>query len=775
MKTANRTSSIFYNYSAAFVFLALLLVGAGIYAYFSIPRTLEPDTTFPYASIEAKLPGVTAEELEKMVTLPVEQKLRQIGDVVNFHSSTYDGYMQILIEVEDTGLLDDTIKQLKVEMDFLHQQLSRTIIGLEGPSLNQSMDSHSDLIVGIPVPADQFEASYDAIQVLSDSLADLPEVDKTKLIGRKEAQLVVEYLDKDLDGTGLTPTKLRNYLSTQSFLATGGYYTKDGILSPVQVDARLKSLDDLKNLDVMDTTDGGVSTLQRLLDVKKEYSELFAHSVTVDGKPGVCLAITRNKTVAPSLFSQSCQQLLTEKCHALGLEKPEVLIDNSVFINRDVHDLRNGLIISAVIVFIILVIILGFQAGSIVAVMIPTCIFSTLTVLHLLGYSLNLVTLAGLIIAIGVIVDNHVVISQSVSYKVNMGIAHSTALTDSLRKLTTPLLVATLTTIVGFVPVVLADHDAGRYVSELLPVVAVALGFSLIYAFFITPMICRKGHRRKPYILFLEQQYSRLMTRLCKFQITTCVTVILVVLLGIGILRTLPVSFFPTKNRPILVLEMQHPFGRSVNYSRKEMDAFSSRIAPLVGKWRTNDRSFSWMTFAGRGLPRITRNMIEQPATPNYSVSVFSFADEKQMNAAKQELEPYLQKLNADIITRLAPITVGPQLRWPVKLIVSGSRVVLEEQQKQILETLQTTSGVTNVHSSSGTPVKKLVVIPKRKEAAARGITAAEIAMSMSAVLNGIPCMELNCAGQPLPVILRPKIIGTDPELKIRDAYVYPQ
>lgn len=763
------------------LFGALLLLGAGVLALFHLKREIEPRLRLDYAVVTASLPGSSAQELAETVTLPVENELRRTAGVATFDSRTVDGLAVFTVKFDKHA--GDTLEireRLRNRLAELRTSLSGNIVGLTGPRIDDTAATPCDFVAGIAAPEGDLAKLRAALPEVTRALRASPLVGDIDVTGLPADRIVVSYNDAELADAGFSPQLVAGMLKSQSFVAPGGYFDDAKTLAGVHTDARLKTLDDLRAVGVLDPVTGRATALDRILDVKVEARTPAAPVVTVAGKPGIRLAVTRAAGADLEKFSAAVRAALETSGTKAGLAKPVVLLDNAAFIRDDYRGFTDGLLTGGVILLVLLVAFMGLRTGALVALTVPLVVLCTLAALLLFGFKLNIVVLAALTIATGVVVDNHIVVAQFVSRRLKRGDARPVALAETFRVLAGPLLAATLVAVAGFLPVLLADHLAGEYLADIVPVMAIALFFSYLFAFTLTPFLCGASNAETGFVAKLEHGYIAALTRILGKPGRVLVVATVVSAAGIALFATRPSSFFPANDRTLLAVEILRPAGTSQNAVAADLAAVDARIADTLQKTGTAAGA-SRLTLAGGGIPRFSENMAPAFAAPNSGVALIAFdtpaATEKFRYAFGKDFA------SPGAVVRLRAIGGGPQAAWPVKVVLHGSPEALAVAAPKAEEFLTFTAeekalgvfpGLSGAHRETGGDIAKWRVTPKRRESADKAVTPADTALALNSVVNGLPCFEIGSGDLAMPVIVRAKRTSADPADNLKDAYVYP-
>lgn len=767
----------------ALLAFVMAMTVAGVWAFRSLPRRLEPQIRSEVAAIELQLPGVSADEFELLLTRRVEEDLLSAPMVRDVRSQTRDGAAILLVTAAgDRNQRDAVFQGLDERLTRLREELAPQFLGLIGPRLRRPAAQNAELLLYVARKSDatvpdarppQAPPTTDA-QVLAGQLRRLAEVATVETVGAPDEQILLTYEDRDLSDARLAPARLRDYLRAQSFTAPGGYVTRDGAVLPIETAARLTSVAQLEQLAVRDPQDGRPVNLKRLVDIQRTTVEPAMEIVQHDGVPAICLGVVRADRVAIDRFANSVREVVTE----FRGEHPDlacdVIVSQPELVNGELHRFHVNLAQSFVIILLLLVVVLGWRTGIAVAVVVPIVVFTSFILLRMGGLWLDLVTLSSLVLVLGMLVDNHIVIAERIHRLRQQGTDHRVAIRTALRELWAPLLAASATTVFGFLPVYLADHLVGEYVRALFWVVLISLSVSLVFCLCVTPMLLSEGRARttqparpKPTL------YAAVVRALCRASLPLLLLIAAACAFGIDYLMHAERVFFPAPSRPLWMLQVEHPHGtesRGTERANAGLDAFLRTEATLP----EGGVLAEWTTFIGRTAPAFQASLPVQRFAPHYAQILLGLRDGVDPAPFAQRLHDWMAAQTDGVRRRLHPIRLGAQLDWPIEVTLMGPETDLPAAAERVADHLRGLD-CRDVTFDRGSPVRKVRLLPDRTKLAERNLSAADLTLAMHSVLHGLPVFEMAIDGQHLPVMLKAKTRRKDQLEALKDAYVYPE
>ena len=749
--------------------LVLFMLAGGLFALWQLPRSEDPPILFRYAVVQAYFPGASASRVESQVTGRIENALRQIPEIEFINSVSRTHAAGIIIKIHDRyNDLPPIWDKLRRKIDDVRSTLPS---GVKQLVFNDEFGEVFGIIVTLAGPEDQdggvkflFEDLQAHARKLRGKLLDLEDVAKVELIGVRKEQIALEYDDMEMAQAGLSAGHLKLFLDSRQSIAPGGTILQGEKRILVETGGEPGSIDDLLNLPFVIPDTGDEFYLGDVVDIRRELASPAVEIMKSSGRLCVGLAISLTD-------GGNIEKLGREVLAALDRYRSsaptELVIDTVAFepdrVTWKVNRFFINLLQSLIIVGVILILTLGLRAGSVIAGVIPMVILAALAVMLVHGDTLNQVALAGFIVVLGILVDNHIVISERILRLRDAGMERLEAALFATRELCGPLLTAFLCTVSGFLPIFLAQSSAGEYASSLFIVVTITLLCSQVYGFTVTPALSLrifkvKGTggvtlRERPGYRF----YHRLLSAFLRRRAVVLLLAAAVFAISLFCFRLLPKTFFPPSDRPIFSLELEFPAGTAIEHTSEAADILDHFVRDnLMAEDNGENGITNWAMFIGRNAPRFILNHRPRIYIPELAYGLFNVTSVKTIPSMIEQLEEFSRKRFPEARVRILPLEAGPAVGFPVKVRISGEDIagifsIVDETK----EKLGAISGVRNINDDWGPPLKKIRVLPDQEKAARAGVSVQDLSIALQALLTGLPAADLREEGGPTPLIVR--------------------
>ncbi len=755
------------------VLVGVLALGfLGEHAFRELPRRLEPEPSTSFALVEAYLPGVAAAELEKIVTERIESELLGLPEVEGCRSETRDGAVAVVVD-RDAGTGGDW-SDVRARVDRLRESMATEIVGLDGPNLRVPAPDRPEAIVAVIAADGATGPPVVAATGLAERLERTDGVRRVDLIGRPSERIVLEYDDRELAGTGMSPMKLRDYLRAQNVTAAGAYLETTERIAPIGTEARLLSFEALAHLAVRDPADGDPVSLTRLFDVRREPFRPTREEVRANGRAAVVISVYRAERFDQVAFARGVEDVVSAAGGDDGAAV-EVIVFQPAVVASEVARFRSNVTQTFVVILVLLVLALGIRGGLAVAAVVPLVVLTSIIVLYHGGFALDVVLLSSLILVLGLLVDNHVVVAERIQRLRESGLTHDEAVARATRDLFGPLLAASATTVFGFLPIVLTDDPIGSYVSALFWIVLVTLSVSLVFCFLVTPVLVKQRDvptRERPGPS--ERLYRRALHVLFPLWAPLTAVVVLTCFFGFRFLESADQVFFPASSRPLWSLEIEYPAGTAL----ERTSGAARRLETLLDEQHLDGRGAvaGHVTFLGRTCPPFQASVPMRRFAPHYAQVLIEVDPARGERALERRLRAWIEEegANAEARLRLRPIRLGGEFEWPIQVEIVGPDERLHEAAAAAALALESRDAI-HVSTDWGTPIRKVKVVPNREGLAGRDLTAADLTAAMHAALFGIPLFDVVEHDARVPVFLAARATRDDELETLRDAYVYPQ
>ena len=561
--------------------LILFVVIGGLIAFFNLPRFEDPKIPFRYAFITTLYPGASVERMETLVTERIEEILSEIPEIEFINGESRKNASGIVVKIQDR------YTQVKPVWDRIRRKLDRlknTLPeGVQGPFFNDEYGEVFGTIIAVTGKDLTFPEIRRVTLALRKKLLRLEEVSKVITLGDQEEQIVVQYDDAEMAEIGLSPLHLKSFLEAQNVIAPGGSIRQGDTRVAVESRNDLNSVEAVEDLQVSLPEEEDIFALGELLDISREIRHPPMSILRSSGARGIGLAVSLRQGGNIEKLGRDVRRVVDDYMAEVSSDVEfQFVAFEPERVTYRVNQFFIDLLQSLVIVMVILMLALGLRTGSIVASMMPLVILATLAVMLGLKLNINLVALAAFIVVLGIMVDNHIVISERILTLREKGESSHRAAIAATSQLYAPLLTATATTIAGFLPIYLAESSSGEYVTPLFEVVTIALICSTFFAFTVTPLLSLRLFKIAPqsaastFWKLLYRFYRNILLALMPRPLLALSVLFLLFLLSLYTFRFVPTIFFPPSDRPVFTLELEFPSGTVIE--KTEEAASQDRI-----------------------------------------------------------------------------------------------------------------------------------------------------------------------------------------------------
>ncbi len=742
------------------IVLLIILVLGGFGAYFNLSQAEDPGFTVRTALVQTYFPGASPERVELLVTDKIEKVIQEIPELDSISSSSRTGLSIIYVNIkEEYKNMRPIWDKLRRKVDKVKSSLPD---GIYGPEVNDEFGDVFGQI--ITITGEGF--SYAELKAVADDVRDellrIEDVAKVEIYGAQEEKIFVEYNNARLAEIGMPPALLADILKSTNIINPGGDISTGFERIVLEPSGSFQSMEELKRTIIQVPASGKVMFLEDLAKVRRGYIEPPRSKMRSTGIDCLGLAISMREGGKIVQLGKRIKRAIR---HLQGLYPIGIEFDFIAFQPADVHkivnDFMNNLIQAVVIVIIVMLITLGIRTGLVVATLIPMAILMTFLIMGIFDKGLNQVSLASLIIALGLLVDNAIVMSESIMVRRQNGEDPKTAAINSANELKIPLLTSSLTTCAAFLPFFMAKSSMGEYVGDLFVVVSFTLLSSWILAITIIPLFCvyllkpKSGKiefNSKFYVL-----YRRIIVFMLKHRIMTMICVCVFFSLSIYGLKWVPKIFMPQSDNPIMTVELPLPIGTPIEKTEKMFTQLESFLLENKMMEKNGEGMINWATFIGEGAPRFKLPYNPQPPAAEYGMMVMNTSSFDIINSKLiPEIESFCFENFHDVVPKVRTIKLGPSSGYPIEIrIVGKDKNVLFHLGKKVKEQLEAIPGVKNISDNWGRQTKKLQVNINQVRARKAGLSSQDVAISLMASLSGLETTQYREDDKVIPVMLQ--------------------
>ncbi len=776
------------------VLVASALLG-GLMAYLGLPRAEDPGFPIRSALVITQFPGASPQRVEELVSDPLEEKIREVPELDSVVSKSKTGLSLITVNVKSEFTdLQPIWDEVRRKVEGARASLPA---GVRPPQMNDEFGEVYGTVIGLTGDGFEPRELLDIAEEVERELERLPDAAKIELFGAQEERVFLEFRNERLSELGLSPVQLQKVLESQNVVQSGGQLRVGPERYALEPTGNFESVEAIEETLVALPGSGAVVRVADLLAVRRGYVDPVRSVFRDTGTPGIALAVSLREGGNIVELGQDVRRLLgeLEQRFPLGV-KLDILLFQPGDVARLVDGFASNLLQAIGIVMLSMVLFLGLRTGLVVAMLIPTAIAAALLVMGGFGIGLDQMSLASLIIALGLLVDNAVVVAESTLVQMQAGKKALEAAVASATELRIPLLTSSLTTCVAFLPIFLAESETGEYTAPLFKVVTITLLCSWLLAITLTPMLCAyflKVAPPKPAeglesggsaaaddatydTPFYRRYRAVLLSILRRPWLAVGVLVGLLALAGKGFDRV-PKIFFPPSDNPSFTVDIELPTGTAIEATSEaaaRVEEFLERELKVGGE-RTEGVTH-WATYVGENGPRFYLSFSPEKSNPALATLVATGTSRAAVEGAAAAVRRYLDENLPDARSSVAPRAMGPSAKAPIMYELSGPDTdELFARVDSLIARLRSTPGTTNVRHDWGARTKKLQVRIDQARARRAGVTSQDIALSLQTVLSGFKVTDYREGDSLIPVVLRSVAADRSDVGKVEDLAVYAQ
>ena len=746
----------------------LVVLLMGLAGYQALPRDSMPPYTVRVASVVTSFPGAGPERVEALITSRIEEIAQELPELKTVTSESRTGLSVVSVELAQEvapAELQAVWDRLRRKLEAIRSELPS---GTGGPRVN---DDGIGVVYGIAIGlvGDGFSfAELEAYaEVLRDDLIKLPDASEVEISGIQEERIYLEFNNARLAELGLSANMIKNSVASTNIVFPGGEVSLEDERVVLEPTGSYADLEDISRT-LIPVGGGGSVYLGDITRIRRAYQAPRQRLVRINGQPGLALSVALTEGANIIQLGKEIDRLLAARQAQLPLGITLNRVASQDFeVEKAVADFTGNLLQSVVIVLLSMLLFLGLRTGLVVASLIPMTIVATFFVMGLFGLGLNQVSLAALIMALGMLVDNAIVVSESIMVKMEQGAAARAAAIESSRELAVPLLVSSLTTSAAFLSFFLAESIMGEIVSPLFVVISIALLSSwllsltmvaLLAVFFIRVKQPAERPADKPAIFERLTGYYRelLLKALARpWSFTAAIAVLFALSLsGFGLL---PFVFFPDSERNLVTVDMNLPLGTRIETTAARVEQIESYVADslLVGDQRERGVT-DWSSFVGAGPSSYDLGYQPGEANSGYAHLLLNTSSGDDNQWVIDRLDAFCFRSFPDAEIRVSKLSGGGGGGADVAVRIAGpdpgELFALSERIKRKLSEI---TGTQNIGDDWGPKIKKIVIDVDQSRAQRAGVTNQDIALSLQTALTGFDTGAFREGDRSIPMVLR--------------------
>lgn len=743
------------------IMVTLMVFIAGIVSYFNLDQALMPDMDLPIAVVMTTYVGASPEEIEELISKPMEESLGSIANVDTVTSYSSTNSSMVLLQFVDGTDIDMAAVDMRDKID----QMKSTLPDAAGDPMVIKMDINAmPITIGVKAENMDLESLNDLLEDnVVNRLERIEGVASVSLSGGITNEVRITVDPVKLAGYGLTTSTLSGLLAAENMNLPSGDLTQGNTTVAVRTIGEFTSVQEINNLPIPTST-GAVIHLSDVARVEQVEADRDSFTY-INGEKGILLSVDKQSTANLVKVSQS----LKDEIAKLQRDYPELeidmLSDTSDYIEMSLSNITETALLAAVIAFFVLLLFLkNAVTAGIIAVSIPTSIMATFALMYATDINMNMISMGGVAIGIGMLVDNSVVVLDSIYQYYERGYTATESAEIGAKEVSMAIIASTLTTVAVFLPMALIGGTTGAMMKNLSFTIMYALVASVVVALTFVPMACALLLKRETktfvwknlkFLSFLDhwegaidtlsRKYEKLLKWALRHRKKTVLTVLLVFILSLCSIPLAGMDFMASMDEGVATISVDLPNGTDLDTTEETTLEVLYRLQDIPEADVVYANVGSGMLSSGTNSASITMNLV----------------DAKDRKRSTEEVCDDIEKLladipGADITVSSSDSAMGSLASADVTMNVYGyDAATLVDVEDELVDKLSEVDGLSDVEGSTGDTVPEAKVTIDRAKASQYGITTASVAGALSTAISGSTATQYKLDGTEIDVVIR--------------------
>lgn len=654
-------------------FFIIAIITGGLWSYFHLGRSEDPDFTIRQAVVTAAWPGASAQQITQQVTDPLEKKLQDTKGIDYIKSFTHDGKTVIYVNLKDSVPKEEMQTRWHEIRNLVNDEWGSLPSGVMGPYINDRFDDVYGSIYAVTGDGFSYEEKRKYAENIRRRLTGVEDVQKVELLGVQKQEIYVEMDQNKLASFGMRPSDVFAMLQQQGAMMPAGMIHTDSRNVAIRVEGLLDTVESLKELPIH--VGERSFHLGDVASVTQMYADPETSLMYFNGKPAVGIAVSMapggNNLVLGKNLEREIEKEKAELPAGLDIEQ---VADQPSVVNDSIHEFTKSLLEAIVIVMAASFLSLGFWSGIVLALCIPVVVCASFIYMKWQGIDLHIVSLGTLIVSLGLLVDDAIIVIEMMQVKLEEGMDRLAAAQAAYKGCAKPMLAGTLITAAGFIPVGFAAGQTAEYVGAFFWVIASTLLLSWVASIFVSPVLgyrfirVKAGEKKSAFADRAYRLFYKAIAWCIRFKKTVIIGTAAIFAGTVALIPFVNQEFFPDSVRPEIILDVNLPSGASIKETKEVMAGIADN---LYG----DDRVSSFSTYIGDSAPRFI--LLFDPLAPedSHGQMILVARDSKVRDSLRDDTLAFIAEQYPDARAHARLITTGPPAEYPIMLRLSGKNV----------------------------------------------------------------------------------------------------
>ncbi|MBA1228650.1 efflux RND transporter permease subunit [Pseudomonas viridiflava] len=758
------------------LFAAGLILLVGAWTFLGFPSQEEPSVTVRDALVSVALPGLPVERAEELLAKPLEEKIRELAEVKDVVTTIKPG--RVIVQVTAY----DSVKDLAALWQRLRAKVGELAgsfpPGTQGPLVNDDFGRVAVASIAVTAPGFSMGEMRGPIKRLRDRLYGLSGVDQVELYGLQDERVYIDFDHQTLGASGLAPQQVLQQLHGQNAIALGGTPVTGQQSSTLSVTGEIRSLEQLRQFPVQ-LASGERVPLQALAKVSVAPVDPPETAAIYQGQPAVVLAVSMQSGLNVQAFGKALRARLGELEQQLpaGFALHIVTFQSDV-VQHEMSKMYHVMAETVVIVMCVVMLFLGWRTGLVVGAIVPLTILATLIVMRSLGLELQTVSIAAIILALGLLVDNGIVIAEDIERRLHAGEDRRQACEDAGRTLAVPLLTSSLVIVLAFSPFFLGQTSTNEYLRSLAIVLATTLISSWLLSITVTPLLCfyfaktptvhENASGADDYTSAVYRGYRTIIERLLNHPFVFLGSMLGLLAGAVVVLTQVPYDFLPKSDR----LQFQIPLTMQPGSSAND----TLQTVRDISQWLSDDRDVvDSIGYVADGGPRIVLGLNPPLPAPDIAYFTVSVREGADVDAVIARTRRFLLQQHPEAQAQPKRFSMGTtEAGVAIYRIIGPDEQVLRQAAGQLEEALLALPGTVDVQDDWRTRLLRYDVVVDPYKARLAGVGSEDIAQALQLRNGGLSVSSMQDGETTVALVARERANGSLSGTDLDSSYVYP-
>lgn len=742
----------------------VFVVVVGITTYLSYPSAEDPSIEIRNASVTASYPGMSAERIEDLIAVPLEAAMREIAEIDEITSTSKTGSVKLKLSIrDDVADLDPVFQDIRNKAGDVKPSLPQ---GTQGLTVND--EEGLTAIATIALWSDGFSLAEmrDVARDARDRLYTLKGIRKIQILGVQEERIYLELEPSKLAEFGVSPQQIFGALEEQNIIEPGGEVVAGGRTVILEPSGNLDSVDEIGAVVFRIPNTDRVLRLDELVSIRRDYADPPSLPSFYNDRPAIILSVSTVEGTNNVEFGARLTAMLDDIEQDLPIG---YVFDYASFqpelIEQAVSSAVSNVYQTLAIVLAVVMLFLGIRTGLIVGSFVPLTMLLGILAMRYFEVELQRMSIAAMIIALGLLVDNGIVVAEDIRVRMERGADRIKAATESAQSLAIPLLTSSMTTVFAFLPMLLTEGEAGDYIRSLAQVVAILLLGSWFLSMTVTPAMCVWFMKVTPisgasaaaapepaYDGTLYLIYRRLLGLMLRWRLAVVGGLAGILVLAVMALGTVKTEFFPLGDRNQLLVYLDFEAGTDIRESQRELRKLTAWLADK----ETNPEITSHVAYVGYGGPRFFLALSPVDPDPQRGFALINTRTVDDVTAV-------LNRVNRFLDSNLPGARADAKRMWfgstepgivEIRLIGPDGEALFGAAQG-IMDAFHGVPGTVGIKQDWENKILKLVVDVDQTRARRAGVTSKDVANSLNATFAGLEISDYREGDKIIPIIVR--------------------